>query len=149
MDRCRMATIFAAVAVVQTLVGGSLWAEPSATLADFRRDRLLARFDRNGDGQFDEAEKARVCDAFGGIDVPLLPVVALEYVRATAPPHVTASQLDELDNSPADNRLTNQGALLGRILFYDRQLSRNNTIACASCHEQHRAFADPRRQSVG
>ena len=31
---------------------------------------------------------------------------------------------------------------LGRVLFYDRQLSLNNTVACASCHKQQFAFAD-------
>jgi cytochrome c peroxidase len=31
---------------------------------------------------------------------------------------------------------------LGRVLFYDRQLSVNNSISCASCHKQELAFAD-------
>src|SRR5688500_701491 len=31
---------------------------------------------------------------------------------------------------------------LGRVLFYDRQLSINNSISCASCHKQALAFAD-------
>ncbi len=31
---------------------------------------------------------------------------------------------------------------LGRVLFYDRQLSTNNSVSCASCHKQERAFAD-------
>ncbi|MCH7994843.1 MAG: cytochrome-c peroxidase, partial [Planctomycetes bacterium] len=35
------------------------------------------------------------------------------------------------------------------MLFYDRQLSRNNMVACASCHVQKAAFSDPRRFSVG
>jgi cytochrome c peroxidase len=54
-----------------------------------------------------------------------------------------------MDNTPANNPLTNAGATLGRVLFYDKQLSRNNTIACASCHHQQRAFADPRQFSLG
>ncbi len=33
-------------------------------------------------------------------------------------------------------------AILGRVLFYDKQLSVNNTVACASCHKQQFAFAD-------
>ena len=40
-------------------------------------------------------------------------------------------------------------ATLGRVLFYDKLLSLNNTIACASCHKQQNAFADPVRFSVG
>lgn len=38
---------------------------------------------------------------------------------------------------------------LGRILFYDPQLSAANTIACASCHKQSHAFADDGRFSMG
>ncbi|HQV30590.1 MAG TPA: cytochrome c peroxidase [Calditrichia bacterium] len=38
---------------------------------------------------------------------------------------------------------------LGRFLFYDTRLSRNNLIACASCHKQEFAFADTARFSRG
>lgn len=31
---------------------------------------------------------------------------------------------------------------LGRRLFYDADLSRDGTMACATCHEQHHAFAE-------
>ncbi len=42
-------------------------------------------------------------------------------------------------NFETDN---NDAATLGRVLFYDGQLSKNNSIACASCHQQNKAFAD-------
>lgn len=38
--------------------------------------------------------------------------------------------------------ITNSGANLGRVLFYDKKLSLNNTIACGSCHHQDKAFTD-------
>jgi len=38
---------------------------------------------------------------------------------------------------------------LGRRLFYDRRFSGNGTYACASCHEQARAFTDGRAHAVG
>ncbi len=38
---------------------------------------------------------------------------------------------------------------LGRVLFYDRQMSLNNTIACASCHKQQYGFADNQKFSRG
>ncbi len=38
---------------------------------------------------------------------------------------------------------------LGRVLFYDKQLSFNNTVSCASCHQANNAFADPNRFSKG
>jgi cytochrome c peroxidase len=40
-----------------------------------------------------------------------------------------------------NNKLTKAGFELGRTLFYDRRLSRNNTISCGSCHQQFAAFA--------
>lgn len=36
----------------------------------------------------------------------------------------------------------NDVATLGRVLFYDGLLSKNNSTACASCHHQENAFAD-------
>jgi cytochrome c peroxidase len=33
-------------------------------------------------------------------------------------------------------------ATLGRVLFYDKKLSKNNKVSCASCHTQADAFAD-------
>ena len=38
---------------------------------------------------------------------------------------------------------------MGRVLFYDKNLSENNTVACASCHQQAFAFSDPLISSVG
>ena len=43
----------------------------------------------------------------------------------------------------AQNPLTNEGATLGRVLFYDGHLSKNNLISCGSCHVQSKGFADP------
>jgi cytochrome c peroxidase len=52
-------------------------------------------------------------------------------------------------NTPIDNPITDEGATLGRILFYDKQLSRNNTVSCASCHSQDNGFDDPNEFSTG
>lgn len=40
-----------------------------------------------------------------------------------------------------NNPLDNNKIVLGRVLFYDPILSKNNTISCASCHSQYNAFA--------
>ncbi len=53
------------------------------------------------------------------------------------------------DNTPANNRITDIGATLGRVLFYDKRLSRNSTVSCASCHQQENAFGDPAIASQG
>lgn len=50
---------------------------------------------------------------------------------------------------PKDNLTTVEGALLGRFLFYDKKLSVNNSISCASCHVQAHGFSDPRQYSEG
>ncbi len=44
---------------------------------------------------------------------------------------------------------TNELATLGRVLFHDRLLSRNESRSCSSCHEQGRAFADGETGSLG
>lgn len=50
---------------------------------------------------------------------------------------------------PEDNPLTVEGVELGRRLFYDQLLSRRNNLSCNNCHEQHSAFSDNRRFSIG
>jgi cytochrome c peroxidase len=55
----------------------------------------------------------------------------------------------QIDNTPRSNPITNAGATLGRVLFYDEQLSINNTVSCASCHDQSIGFSDARRASPG
>ncbi|MEL7250220.1 MAG: cytochrome c peroxidase [Bacteroidota bacterium] len=53
------------------------------------------------------------------------------------------------DNTPPNNTISDAGATLGRVLFYDVNLSANNTVACAHCHQQAFAFGDERVLSVG
>lgn len=50
---------------------------------------------------------------------------------------------------PNDNPMSVAKVTLGRQLFYDRNLSADATIACASCHLQAFAFAEPRATSKG
>ncbi len=50
---------------------------------------------------------------------------------------------------PVDNPMSEVKFQLGRHLFYDKRLSGNGTMACASCHLQHLAFTDGRDKSIG
>jgi cytochrome c peroxidase len=50
---------------------------------------------------------------------------------------------------PADNPLTVSGVELGRMLFYEKDLSRDRSQACADCHLQVDAFSDIRKFSIG
>ena len=53
------------------------------------------------------------------------------------------------DNTPNFNRIDNETATLGRVLFYDKRLSANNTISCGTCHIQAFAFSDTAQLRVG
>ena len=48
-----------------------------------------------------------------------------------------------------DNPMTPEKIAIGRQLFFDRRLSRDQSLSCASCHRPNRAFADERAVSVG
>jgi cytochrome c peroxidase len=50
---------------------------------------------------------------------------------------------------PADNPMTYDGVQLGRHLFYDPILSKDNTMSCASCHFAEKSFTDGKRVSKG
>lgn len=54
-----------------------------------------------------------------------------------------------IPNLPADNPLTNEKVKLGNRLFYDKMLSKDGTINCASCHVQKDGFSDLRTFSLG
>lgn len=64
------------------------------------------------------------------------------YANQSKPAYITK------DNT-AGNPITDKGATLGRVLFYDKNLSSNNTISCASCHIQANAFGDTEIASTG
>jgi cytochrome c peroxidase len=73
-------------------------------------------------------------------------------VVATFGTKIDLNNLDNYANQPIPNYITknnvngnpitDKGATLGRVLFYDKNLSSNNTISCSSCHIQSNAFSD-------
>src|SRR6185503_1111371 len=78
-----------------------------------------------------------------------LPDIPYQYAYLDLPSHFTETRAQNFDNTPADNPITDAGATLGRVLFYDTRLSANSTISCGSCHVQSHAFVDPNRFSKG
>lgn len=64
------------------------------------------------------------------------------YANQIIPTYITK------DNSGL-NPISDKGATLGRILFYDKKMSANNTISCSSCHKQEVAFGDNVVASTG
>lgn len=123
--------------------------EPKLSVESFRREALLRRFDTDKDGTLNDRERTALRAEFGGGDVPLLPQRPDDYTTVRLPKHVDAAEFAQGDNSTKQNVLTNEGAALGRVLFYDTQLSRNNTVSCAACHEQRVGFSDPKPFSLG
>ncbi len=50
---------------------------------------------------------------------------------------------------PTNNPLTEEGIALGKKLFFDKILSKNNTQSCATCHNPAKAFTDNAQFSEG
>src|SRR5258708_5789229 len=78
-------------------------------------------------------------DALAALNLPSTPY---NYSNQSLPAFLLLPNITGQDNTPATNRVTDWGATLGRVLFYDKTLSINNTIACASCHKQQSGFSD-------
>lgn len=57
--------------------------------------------------------------------------------------------LDAYMPVPEDNPITAAQVALGRRLFFDRRLSRDRSISCASCHDPRRAFSTARPVAIG
>ncbi|WP_116769121.1 cytochrome-c peroxidase [Maribacter litoralis] len=79
----------------------------------------------------------------------VLPDSPFNYANILLPNFFLDNDVRNEDNTPNNNQITDNGATLGRVLFYDNNLSRNNTISCASCHIQEHGFADPTALSTG
>jgi cytochrome c peroxidase len=78
-----------------------------------------------------------------------LPATAYNYANQPLPNYLRAPNIAVQDNTPITNPITDWGATLGRVLFYDKTISINNSVSCASCHKQNLSFADDRALSLG
>lgn len=89
-----------------------------------------------------------------------LPATEFDYENIQLPNNIFGGFTDIIDTRNLERfgnfghindnpNITNEGATLGRVLFYDKHLSLNNSVSCASCHDQSRAFADPVALSEG
>ena len=91
--------------------------------------------------------------------MPNLPNEYFNYADIELPEHLLNNFFPEefgfqvsassIDNTPLHNPVTNAGATLGRVLFYETQLSANNSISCGSCHKQSLGFTDDHKFSEG
>lgn len=103
-------------------------------------------------------------DSPEAIVAPVLPDTPYEYAITNLPSTISGGMVNGgavinhngfiEPNGGAGNtfelsNITDAGATLGRVLFYDRQLSVNNTVSCGTCHKQEFAFADGKKGSEG
>ena len=72
------------------------------------------------------------------------PTSLANYANQTKPNYLVPQK----DNT-AGNTIVDAKATLGRVLFYDKNLSIDNTVSCGSCHKQIFAFGDTAIQSRG
>lgn len=83
-------------------------------------------------------QNAVVAQFAGRIDLDNLE----NYQNQTSPDYITKLSVN-------GNPITDEGATLGRVLFYDPALSFDDTISCSSCHMQEAGFSDLATVSAG
>jgi cytochrome c peroxidase len=76
----------------------------------------------------------------------LITLVALEANAIVLKPPLG---LDLYMPVPESNPITPQKVEAGRRLFFDKRLSQNGTVSCASCHDPKRGFSDGRAVARG
>jgi cytochrome c peroxidase len=85
---------------------------------------------------FEDGQQEIGVNAISGLEV------GYDYANQAIPNYIDKDNI-------RGNEITDAGATLGRVMFYDKKLSVNNSISCASCHKQELAFGDNRRLSQG
>lgn len=71
------------------------------------------------------------------------------HFRNNVPRQMLPTSVNGLYNTPSDNPITDGGATLGSVIYYETKLSANGTISCASYHEQAKGFSDDDVLSMG
>ena len=101
---------------------------------------ILNACNSNSTDNYQDADPyPNISAAFGNtIELDNLP----NYVNQTVPNYITK-------NNSLGNNISNEIATLGRVLFYDVNLSVDNTVSCATCHQQSHGFSDTEVASNG
>src|SRR5512144_2802192 len=50
---------------------------------------------------------------------------------------------------PDENPMSPAKVALGRLLYFDKRLSSDDTVSCATCHDPAHGWAEPRKTSTG
>lgn len=84
----------------------------------------------------------------GGTQEEVDPATGLKVTRKVVKVKVPLG-LTQPPPVPAENQITAEKWVLGKQLYYDKILSTNGEIACASCHAPNKGFADGKKASTG
>ena len=74
----------------------------------------------------------------------ILLLAGLLYSHAWAGPKTSRRPLD-----PKDNPTTQEKVALGKMLFFDKRLSLDKTVSCATCHDPRKGWTDQRPTTIG
>ena len=99
---------------------------------------LLASCEPESETEIPVANQA-ILETFG---TKINPNALPNYANQAVPNYI-------LKDNTGNNPITDEKAILGRVLFYDKNLSIDNTVSCGSCHQQAFGFSDPRLASEG
>jgi cytochrome c peroxidase len=100
----------------------------------------LASCSNHSDDNYEEVTTYPFVEAEFGSSIDLENLA--NYANQAVPAYITK-------NNAQGNIISDKGATLGRVLFYDKKLSSNNTISCSNCHIQANAFGDVAVASQG
>ena len=64
------------------------------------------------------------------------------YSNQSIPDYITKDNTD-------GNQIDDATATLGRVLFYDKALSIDNTVSCASCHDPKKGWSNGEPNAAG
>jgi cytochrome c peroxidase len=105
-----------------------------------KKDDIIIPVAPTGNNTVSTIDAYAAIKAFFGTEVDLINLI--NYANQGKPGYITK------DNTGA-NPITNEKATIGRVLFYDKNLSVNKSISCGSCHKQAFAFSDTALVSNG
>jgi cytochrome c peroxidase len=109
---------------------------------------FLAALERPASGQIQKAALAPGSPAGASVPRPTIHRLTIDDLDHVArfPGGISALPAAPV---PADNAETRAKISLGRALFFDKRLSYDSSISCATCHDPAKAFSDGRATSVG
>ncbi|HEU4534717.1 MAG TPA: cytochrome c peroxidase [Polyangiaceae bacterium] len=157
------ATLLAASALASLVGGGAVWGAPPAQPPQPGTPKPPAPNAANPAATSNQAAPshrdapgARIASGGGNAPHGALPMDRQRALLAAAqPPRPPEAAPGGIDPAfwkaivPADNAMSDARVALGRKLYFDPRLSRDGTVACATCHDVGRGFADRRGTSEG